>query len=97
MKIEYHPAVESELREIRDFYNGRATKLGDQFVDEFERQVLLLAATPERWMFVITDIRRCLMQRFPYIIYFRQLGTQGIRILTVKHQRRHPHWGRDRS
>jgi len=97
MKIEYHGAVEGELREIRDFYNGRSTYLGEQFLDEFERQVLLLAATPERWMIVARDVRRCLMQRFPYVIYFRHLGEDSIRILMVKHQRRHPQFGRERA
>jgi plasmid stabilization system protein ParE len=97
MKIEYHAALEGELRAIRDFYDGRSTDLGKQFLDEFERQVLLLAASPERWMIVTRDVRRCLMHRFPYIIYFKQLGEKGIRILIVKHQRRHPQFGRERS
>ena len=48
MTVEYHPAVEAELREIRQYYEDRSPGLGIQFVDEFERQVLLLAANPER-------------------------------------------------
>ena len=71
MRVEYHPAVESELREIQTYYQERAPGLGGEFIDEFERQVLALVATPERWMIVKGDIRRCLMRRFPYIIYFR--------------------------
>ncbi|HUF63246.1 MAG TPA: type II toxin-antitoxin system RelE/ParE family toxin [Verrucomicrobiales bacterium] len=45
MRVEYHPAVEAELMEIRRYYEERSPGLGTQFVDEFERQVLLLAAT----------------------------------------------------
>jgi toxin ParE1/3/4 len=52
MKLEYHPAVEAELREIQGYYEDRTPGLGTQFIDEFERQVLALAATPERWMTV---------------------------------------------
>jgi hypothetical protein len=48
MRMDYHPAVEVELREIRQYYEARSPGLGVQFVDEFERQVLALAATPER-------------------------------------------------
>jgi len=33
MIVEYHPAVRSELEEIRDFYNSRAPGLGTAFVD----------------------------------------------------------------
>jgi len=97
MRVYYHPAVEAELREIQRYYEDRSPGLGIQFIDEFERQVLALAATPERWMVVTADIRRCLMRRFPYIIYFRRVGADSIRITVVKHQRRHPRYGRDRA
>jgi toxin ParE1/3/4 len=97
MRVEYHPAVEEELGEIQRYYEDRSSGLGRQFIDEFERQVLALAATPERWMVVSEDIRRCLMRRFPYIIYFRRAGADSIRITVVKHQRRHPSYGRDRT
>jgi toxin ParE1/3/4 len=44
MRVEYHPAVEGELREVQRYYEERSPGLGAQFVDEFERQVLALAA-----------------------------------------------------
>lgn len=98
MRIEYHPAVEHELRAIQRYYDSRSPGLGAQFLDEFERQVLLLAASPERWMIVgPNEIRRCLMNRFPYIICFRNLGPERLRITVVKHQRRHPDFGFDRE
>ena len=97
MRVEYHPAIEGELREIKRYYEDRSPGLGIQFIDEFERQVLLLAANPERWMVASADIRRCLMRRFPYIIYFRRVGPEKIRITVVKHQRRHPDHGRERQ
>jgi toxin ParE1/3/4 len=97
MRVEYHPAVEAELRAIQRYYEDRSPGLGTQFIDEFERQVLTLAAMPERWMVVKADIRRCLMRRFPYIIYFRRCATDTIRITVVKHQRRHPEYGGERA
>lgn len=97
MRVEYHPAVELELREIQLYYDERLPGLGARFIDEFERQVLLLATTPERWMAVTGDIRRCLMRRFPYIIYFRCVSPDRLRITVVKHQRRHPDYGRTRK
>jgi plasmid stabilization system protein ParE len=97
MTIEYHPAVEQELAEARDFYEKRVPGLGNEFVDEFERQVLRIAATPARWMVVKSDIRRALMSRFPYVIYFRLAPNDRIRITVVKHQRRHPAYGMQRD
>jgi toxin ParE1/3/4 len=46
---------------------------------------------------VTGDLRRCLMRRFPYVIYFRKLGSECLRITVVKHQRRHPELGRARK
>ena len=61
MRIEYHPAIQEELAEIRDFYNKRSPNLGADFVNEFERQVLRIAAMPSRWMIVRGDTRRALL------------------------------------
>jgi len=97
MSIEYHPELEKELIEIRDYYNDRSPGLGDEFVDEFERQVLRIASMPERWMIVRGEIRRALMRRFPYVILFRIPSKSAIRITVVKHKRRHPAYGIDRE
>jgi plasmid stabilization system protein ParE len=93
MRIEYHPALEGELLEVRDYYNERSPGLGDSFVDEFERQVLRIASNPERWMIVRGDVRRALMRRFPYVILFRALGGRTLRVTVVKHEARHPGLG----
>lgn len=97
MTVEYHAAVENELAEVRDYYEERSPGLGREFIDEFERQVLRIAATPGRWMVVTQDIRRSLMKRFPYVIYFRQVALDRVRITVVKHQRTHPEYGRERA
>ena len=64
MIVEHHPAIERELAEIRDYYS-RAADLGQDFLDEFDRQVARIAATPTRWMIATGDVRRSLMKRFP--------------------------------
>ena len=85
MRVEYHPAVEAELNEIRRYYEERSPGLGAQFIDEFERQVLTLAATPERWMVVAGDLRRCLLQRFPYVIYSTPVNAPTASSFQVEH------------
>lgn len=97
MRIEYHPAIETELAEIRDYYNDRSPGLGDDFVNEFERQVLRIAAMPARWMIVRGDTRRTLMRRFPYLVLFRIVNDSVIRITVIKHERRHPSYGMHRT
>jgi plasmid stabilization system protein ParE len=90
MRIDYHPAIAEELEEIRDHYEACSPGLGSDFVDEFERQVLTVAAMPTRWMIASGDVRRSLMKRFPYVILFRIVGEETIRVTVVKHEKRHP-------
>ncbi len=97
MTVDYHPAVEEELKAIRAYYEDQSPGLGYVFIEDFDRQVIGIAATPERWMVVAGGLQRCLMRRFPYIIYFRRVAAARVRITVVKHQRRHPHYGRDRK
>lgn len=97
MKVQYHPSLKSELKEVRNYYETCSHGLGGEFVEEFEKEVLKIAAMPERWMTVKDDIRRCLMRRFPYVIYFRITDTGIVRITVVKHVRRHPGRGLDRK
>lgn len=97
MNVEYHPLLAGDLSAARDFYNERSPGLGDQFVNEFETQVLQIAARPERWMVVRDDVRRALMRRFPYSIFFRIPSEGSIRITVIKHHRQHPGFGIGRS
>jgi plasmid stabilization system protein ParE len=93
MRIEYHPAVADELEEIRDYYELKSAGLGRDFVNEFEQQLSRIAAMPRRWMCVRGDLRRALMKRFPYVVYFREVNGDRIRVTVVKHERRHPSFG----
>jgi len=91
--IEHHPAIAEELEEIRDCYESKSAGLEMRFVDEFERLVLGVASMPTRWMIVEADIRRALMKRFPYVILFRVIADDCVRITVVKHEKRHPVFG----
>ena len=93
MTLQYHPSVASELEEIRDYYEEKSAGLGKSFVDEFERQLLSIAAMPERWMIIRDDLRRSLMKRFPYVILYRIIDGEIIRVTVVKHEKRHPAFG----
>jgi toxin ParE1/3/4 len=60
---------------------------------EVERQILTIAAMPTRWMVASGDIWKSLLKRFPYVIPFRIVGDDTIRVTVVKHERRHPAFG----
>ncbi|HWM92123.1 MAG TPA: type II toxin-antitoxin system RelE/ParE family toxin [Thermoanaerobaculia bacterium] len=89
MKLTYHPDAEGELVEAVRFYEGREPGLGSRFLRDFDAAIAAILAAPYRWRVVEDDVRRLVMRRFPYGIYYRQEGDD-IRILVVKHHSRHP-------
>ena len=95
MRVIYHPAAEAELIESAQFYERRVPGLGKEFVEAIDRAVASIAEDPQRWRIIRADVRRYVMPRFPFAIYYRMLPDH-LRILTLKHHKRHPNYGRDR-
>ena len=95
MRVTYYPAAEGELIEIARFYERRVTNLGAEFLKAIDQAVAAIAQDPKRWRIVDSDVRRYLMRRFPFAIYYRTL-TDQLRILAIKHHSRHPNYGRGR-
>lgn len=95
MRLSYHPAAEAELAEAARFYERKMPGLGARFRAEFDSAVVRILATPDRWRILEKDIRRFLMRRFPYSILYRVEG-EVVRILVVKHHRRHPDYWQGR-
>lgn len=95
MRLIYHPDAEKELIEAAKFYERRVATLGVQFLDAINTATRIVLEAPERWSFVEADVRRYLMSRFPYAIYYRVLPDE-IRILAFKHHSRYPDYWRYR-
>jgi plasmid stabilization system protein ParE len=95
MRVIYHPDAEAELIEAAKFYEGRVPALGTQFLDDIDHAISVILAAPDRWSVVEKDVRRYLIPRFPYAIYYRVLADD-LRVLAFKRHRRHPDYWRYR-
>jgi plasmid stabilization system protein ParE len=95
MKVVYHPLAETEMVEAARFYENRVPMLGVQLLDAIDAAVIEIQRAPKRWRIVEDDVRSYLLPRFPFALYFR-IHPDHIRILAVKHHRRHPDYWRGR-
>jgi plasmid stabilization system protein ParE len=95
MRIIQHPEATAELTEAGRFYEQKVRLLGAQFLDAVDDAVTVISAAPKRWPVIEDDVRRYLIPRFPYAIYYRVLPEE-IRILAFKHHSRHPDYWRHR-
>jgi toxin ParE1/3/4 len=88
MRVIYHPAAEAEIIDVAQFYARRISGLEVEFLNAVDQAVAAILESPERWRIINADVRRYLMARFPFAIYYRVL-PDGLRILTLKHHSRH--------
>lgn len=88
--------AEFDLDETRDWYEDQQADLGEQFLTAVEEALLKIRAAPELWAAGYKGVRRVLLSRFPYIIYFRLLPTR-IEVLAILHGSRDPRQWRERA
>jgi toxin ParE1/3/4 len=83
------PEAESEIKEAYLWYEERRTGLGADFILCVEDGLEKIRSNPEMYPVVYKNIRRLLIRRFPYgIFYLTQLNI--IMVLAVFHSQRNP-------
>jgi len=96
MRLIYHPEAEAELIDAAEFYEAKLHGLGSDFLDAVDAAVANVSTDPLRHPTCGQEVRRYLMPRFPYALYYRTTA-QEIRILAVKHHSRHPDYWKCRG
>ena len=69
--------------------------LGIRFLDELDHVLYRVRANPLQFSEIDPGVRRGLLQRFPYSVYF-SVGVTGTEVIAVLHQHRHPDTWRNR-
>ena len=95
MKLEFHPEAELELIEAAAYYEFQVAGLGWRFEAEVHRAVDLLLERPEIGSPVDRVLRRFVLVRFPFTLYYSVTGDV-LRIEVLAHQRRRPGYWRSR-
>jgi plasmid stabilization system protein ParE len=96
-KVIFNHLVRKDLHEVLSFYEQEGSSaLADRFFEIFT-QVATRASENPRFFPPVTDhLRRANLPDFPYHILFRE-KPWGIRVLVLRHDRRHPNFGMRRS
>lgn len=83
-----------EFDEASDWYERQA-ELGAAFTAAVDQTLQLIALKPSGFPVIHADIRRAIVRRFPYGIFFR-LEADRILVIAVFHFRRDPRQWMDR-
>jgi toxin ParE1/3/4 len=90
------PEAQDDLLAARDWYEARRSGLGASFADEVEKTFARIASMPELHGLVYQNVRRVKIDRFPYVVYYRELQT-GVQVIAVLHGHRSPRIWKDRA
>jgi plasmid stabilization system protein ParE len=79
--------AEAEIVEAFNWYESKRVGLGREFVEEIDAAFVRTTETPDAFPVVYRGLRRLVLRRFPYVIYFR-LEEDVVQVVGVLHGRR---------
>ena len=95
MRLEFHPEAELELIEAAVYYDKQAPGLGERFESEIRYATDLLLDQPEIGLLADPDLRKFILTRFPFTLYY-SVTADVLHIEAVAHQSRRPGYWKSR-
>ena len=93
--VVFRRIAKREFDDAISWYQERREGLGREFSVAVEQQLEQIALSPNQFACVRGDIRRAVLQRFPYSIHFI-VEDDRIVVLAIFHARRDPNQLEDR-
>ena len=93
--IRIYPAALEEAEAATEWYRRRSVRAAEMFLDELDRAVEQIGDHPGQFPEYAFGTRRMVLQRFPYLLVFRETAA-GVEVIAVAHGRRRPGYWRDR-
>lgn len=89
LPLVFHPEVRGEIHDAYVWYDSQRTGLGEEFLTEVQVVLGRIRQNPELHAMRYRDVRRALLKRFSYAVYYRV--EQGrISVIAVHHGQRDP-------
>jgi len=95
LPIVFRRIAQIELDEAVSWYENKQGGVGREMRKEIEKHLEQIAKQPQRFRRMRGDVRRAVMRRFPYSIYFLH-EIDSIVVLAIFHARRAPQILEDR-
>ncbi len=92
----FRPEVADDLAAAWDWYEGQKPGLGDALLDAVERCVEGVTTNPKVFAVVHREVRRALVGRFPFAVFF-VVRPGEVTVIAVLHVRRDPGVWRSRA
>lgn len=92
LPVRIRPEAAQDLEDAAIWYEEQGRGLGHQFLDEVRRALARVVEQPQLYPSVHRTIRRALIHRFPFGVFYR-VEVGSIVVVAVMHGSRDPrHW-----
>jgi plasmid stabilization system protein ParE len=88
-EVQVRRAAELDVAEAQLWYEAQRSGLGTEFHSEVSQVIDRLAETPLIYQVVYRDVRRAIVHRFPYLIWYRILDEVVV-VLACTHGKQDP-------
>lgn len=90
------PPAEADVRAAFEWYEAQAQGLGHEFLRAVDACYAIIGRWPEAFPVVYKGVRRALLRRFPYVVYYN-LTEDTVAIVACVHGKQHPRRWRRRT
>ena len=94
--VVFTPAAREEFFGAADWYDAHGSGLGERFSADMDALVFRLGEHPQQFPRVRHDIRRAVLRKFPYSLYFR-IMPHVVQVIACFHTSRNPHRWHERA
>lgn len=95
MILNIHEDADRELNDAADYYDSESPGLGTLFLDQVDDGYQRILENPLAAAEIDPAIRRLVLAKFPFNL-IHEVDGEAVLILAVAHQRRRPHYWRER-
>jgi toxin ParE1/3/4 len=88
-RLKFSSRALREIGEAQEWYELQSPGLGEEFIAAMELQLKRLEQAPLLYAEVIPNVRRALLPRFPYGLFYAVRGSL-VNVLAVLHDARNP-------
>jgi toxin ParE1/3/4 len=95
MRYVFHPEALTEYSEAVKYYAEQRAEVAQVFINAIEDAVYRIRESPDRYVVIDEDVRKCMTRKFPYGILYT-IEQDYILILAIMHCSREPGYWKKR-
>jgi len=95
-EIELSNEAEDDFDNSYEYYANVSEKVADNFYRQVDNSLTNISENPLRYPEVYQSIRKHVMGKFPFVIYY-QIGESTVKIIAIFHTARNPQIWKERT